>query len=205
MISLGLAISSISLPRRPDVVFQSCKVDRQRTVSALRRYTWSWIESLLQQASVKNDLDLDDIPCADQTLRADELDRQYDGFEVDSTLLRSLLCGYKGKLGWSWLVTIVRCLISIMPYWTMLRTLEVLENRELKFSHQLELLGLVLGIAIFNLIDSVRFLLLSMRSSITTVLTLSFMYLVDGRVAFLVLCLRAVDTDPCATDKSCFR
>ncbi|KAF2827753.1 hypothetical protein CC86DRAFT_289304 [Ophiobolus disseminans] len=154
MTSLALAINSVSLPRRPDVVFQGYKVDRQRTVSALRRYTWSWIQSLLKQASVKNDLDPADIPYADQTLRADELNKQYNGFQVDSTLLRSLVCKYKAKLGWLWLVTIVRCLVNIMPYWTMLRTLEVLESRESKISHQLELLGLVLGIAIFNLIDS---------------------------------------------------
>jgi hypothetical protein len=156
--SLALAISSVSLPRRPDVMFQGCKVDRQRTVSALHRYTWSWVEPLLQQASIKDDLDPADIPYADQTLRADKLNKHYDGFEADSTLLRFLVCEYKRGLVWSWLVTIVRCLVNIMPYWTMLRTLEVLESRESKTSHQLELLGLIFGIAIFNLIDSVRVL-----------------------------------------------
>lgn len=164
--SLALAIASVSLPRRPDVIFQGCEVDRQSTISALRRYTWSWIEPLRQQASVNNDLNPSEIPYSDHKLRTDELNKRFSNFEVHSTLLRSLLGGYKRRLGRSWLVTILQCLVNVMPYRTLLRTLELLESRETKASYRMELLGLVLGIALYNLIDSVGFLAPYTRSNI---------------------------------------
>jgi ABC-type multidrug transport system fused ATPase/permease subunit len=156
--SLVLAVISISLLRRPDVTFQGRKVDRQRTVCGLHRYTWSWIEPLLRKASLKGDLDEEDIPQADYTLRSEQLQKKWDDMEPQGTLLRSLVWEYKERLGFSWIVTIVRCLVSILPFWIMLLTLDILENRETKGSHQLELLGLISGMAVFNLLDAVRFL-----------------------------------------------
>jgi len=184
-----LAASTVLLSRRPDVFFQGCEVDRQRTVSALSRYTWGWIEVLLRQASLKNDLDADEIPHADHTLRSDELKKTWDGLEARSTLLRSLICAYKGSLGLLWIVTIVRCIVSIMPFWTMLQVLNILEDREAKASHPIELLGLILGMAISNLLDAVRFFLPFTPLCIGTILISSSFSTVDGRMAFLVLCL----------------
>lgn len=76
-----------------------------------------------------------------------------------------------------------------MPFWTMLRVLNILEDREAKASHPFELLGLILGMAISNLLDAVRFFLPFTPLCISTILISSSFSTVDGRMAFLVLCL----------------
>lgn len=153
---LSLTISSLTISRRPDVSFQGRKVDGQRTVSALSRLTWSWVQPLLQQASEKNDLDLDDVPQGDCRLRSEDLQRDWDSLAPRATLFRTLVWAYKGRLSLLWIVIVVRCLVSVVPFWTMLRIIKILEERGNGESRHTELMALIVLMAGSNLLDAVR-------------------------------------------------
>lgn len=158
VIGFALGLSCALVPRRPDVTYNGCLVDRQRTVSALSRYTWSWVYPLLRQAEVKHDLDMEDLPSADCKIRAENLKNDLNKLKPQSSLLRSLLLSYKGRLALLSMVTLLRCPVSIMPFWILLRILHILEDRNVSTRPDLELLVLIIGMAIFNLLDAVSHL-----------------------------------------------
>ncbi|KAH7156326.1 P-loop containing nucleoside triphosphate hydrolase protein [Dactylonectria macrodidyma] len=149
-----LSLASILIPRRPDVFFKDSKVDRQWTVSALSRYTWTWVEPLLRHASKKNDLDAADIPQPDLKLRSEDLKKNWDNFNFQGSLLRSLIWAYKGGVALQWGVTIFRCFLGIVPFWIMLRIIRILEKRETEGTPTLELWSLVIWMAFLNFLDA---------------------------------------------------
>ncbi|KAF5027574.1 hypothetical protein F66182_316 [Fusarium sp. NRRL 66182] len=151
-----LCISSVLLPRRPQVFYQGHKVDGQWTVSALSRYTWSWADPLLAYAVKKNDLDADDVPHADRALRAGDLKQDWDVSKPQGSLLRSLLWAYKGRLTLQFILTILRNGLALLPFWTMLRVINILEQRDagLSGAADLELWVLIFAMAGFNLSDA---------------------------------------------------
>ncbi|KAF7549319.1 hypothetical protein G7Z17_g6483 [Cylindrodendrum hubeiense] len=151
---LALSVASISIPRRPDVFHKDRKVDRQWTVSALSRYTWSWVDPLLQYASKKNDLDGDDVPQPDMKLRSEDLKREWDRFNFQGSLFSSLVWAYKGSIAFQWSVTLFRCFVSILPFYIMLRIIRILEQRGNEGSSVLELSALIIWMAIFNMLDA---------------------------------------------------
>lgn len=156
---IALAFASVLLPRRPDVFINGRQVDRQSTVSALNKYTWSWVGPLLHFAAKKNDLDVDDVPKPDRRLRADGLKQDWDALEYKGSLLRSLIWAYKGSIAFQWGLTICRAFFAILPFRFMLQLIKILEERETGSGPTLQLWGLVLWMAIFNLIDAVSLLL----------------------------------------------
>lgn len=153
--AVGLALSAVALPRRPDVLIDGRPVDRQRTVSALSRYTWSWVEPLLRLASVNQDLTLDDVPRGDHRLRSEDLQRAWDTSQPRATLLRSLVCRFRVRMALLYSVTVVRCVVSVVPFWAMHRVIGILENEGREGVHRIELPALVIIMALSNLIDGV--------------------------------------------------
>ncbi|KAH6990845.1 P-loop containing nucleoside triphosphate hydrolase protein [Ilyonectria sp. MPI-CAGE-AT-0026] len=151
---IALSVASILIPRRPDVFFKGRKVDRQWTVSALNRYTWTWVEPLLYHASTKNDLDAADMPLPDLKLRAEDLKNDWDALKFEGSLLRSLIWAYKGGVAFQWSVTIFRNFLGILPFWIMLRIIRILEERGKGHTATLELWALIIWMAIFNLLDA---------------------------------------------------
>ncbi|KAI8655362.1 hypothetical protein NCS55_01187500 [Fusarium keratoplasticum] len=151
--AVGLALSCGMLPRRPHVSYDNRKVDAQWTVSTLSRFTWTWVQPLLQHASLHNDINLEDVPQPDSRMRSQVLKSEWDRLDKTSSLMKSLFSAYKGKLAILWAVTLVRCAVSIGPFWFMLRTLNILEHQVIG-SHNMELMALILGMSISNLLDS---------------------------------------------------
>lgn len=154
VIVIALGFSSATLPRRPDVFIDGREVDRQFTVSALNKYTWSWVEPILNFAAKKNDLDVNDVPKPDRRLRADGLKQDWDAFEFKGSLLRSLLWAYKGSMAFQWGLTILRGFFGILPFWGMLRLIKILEERGSGGSPTLEMWGLIIWMAVFNMVDA---------------------------------------------------
>lgn len=152
--AVGLALYCGMLPRRPHVSYDNRKVDAQWTVSTLSRFTWTWVQPLLQHASLHNDINLEDVPQPDSRMRSQVLKSEWDRLDKTSSLMKSLFSAYKGKLAILWAVTLVRCAVSIGPFWFMLRTLNILEHQVIG-SHNMELMALILGMSISNLLDSV--------------------------------------------------
>ncbi|KAM0438453.1 hypothetical protein ACHAPT_001202 [Fusarium lateritium] len=86
-------------------------------------------------------------------MRSQALKSEWDRLDETSSLLQSLFAAYKGKLAILWAVTLVRCAVSILPFWFMLRTLNILEHQAVG-SRNMELMVLILGMSISNLADS---------------------------------------------------
>lgn len=152
---LGLVVTGSLFPRRPGVFFGKREVDQQWTTSALSRFTWTWIQPLLQHAYLHNDVAIEDLPVADMESRSQTLADQWNKLNKGTSLFRTLLRAYRRKFIILWLVTAVRCVVSIVPFWFMLRILNLLENPTAK-PLSTELLVLISFMAISNLLDSVR-------------------------------------------------
>ncbi|KAF4443547.1 hypothetical protein F53441_11402 [Fusarium austroafricanum] len=151
-----LSVFSVLLPRRPDVFFEGRKVDDQWTVSAFSRYTWSWVDPLLSLAVKKNDLDASDVPHADRTLRAAGLKEDWLVSKPQGSLFRSLSWAYKGPFMVQFSLTVFRNFLALLPFWTMLRVINILEQRDvgLPGASNLELWILIFAMAGFNLLDA---------------------------------------------------
>jgi hypothetical protein len=158
--TLALGITSTMLPRRPDVFFNKCKVDRQWSVSALNRFTWAWVQPLLHHASVHDDVGMQDVPQADARLRAENLKQDWDTLNINTTLslFQKLTRAYRVQLVLLWVVTLLRCLVSILPFWSMFRILGILEDPTSRDSHSIELLTLITCMTVSNLLDAVSLL-----------------------------------------------
>lgn len=152
-----LCLFSVLLPRRPDVFFKDQKVDEQWTVSAFSRYTWSWVDPLLSFAVKKNDLDASDVPHVDRTLRAADLKEDWLASKPQGSLFRSLFWAYKGSFMVQLSLTVFRNFLALLPFWTMLRVINILEQRDVGLSgaSNLELWILIFTMAGFNLLDAV--------------------------------------------------
>jgi hypothetical protein len=155
--AIFLGFFSVLLPRRPDVFVEGCKVDGQWTVSAFNRYTWSWIGPLLSFATQKNDLDASDVPYPDRTLRAAGLKEDWFASKPQGSLFRSVFWAYKGPFLFQFSITTFRNVLALLPFWAMLRVINILEQRDvgLSGSSNLELWVLVFAMAGFNLLDAV--------------------------------------------------
>ncbi|KAF5658311.1 hypothetical protein FHETE_9965 [Fusarium heterosporum] len=153
---VALSFFSVLLPRRPDVFFEGNKVDDQWTVSAFRRYTWSWVNPILTHAAQKKDLDASDVPHVDRTLRAADLKEDWLAFKPKGSLFRSLFWAYKVPFAVQFLLTVFRNLLALLPFWAMLRVINILERRDAGVigSSNLELWVLIFAMAAFNLLDA---------------------------------------------------
>ncbi|KAF7558292.1 hypothetical protein G7046_g5857 [Stylonectria norvegica] len=149
----ALGFSSALIPRRPRVYINGREVDGQWTVSALSRHTWEWGRPVLDEATRKFDLDFTDVPAAGRGIRAGALKLDWEKFKFQSSLLRSLLWAYKDRLAIQWSLTLFRCALSIMPYWTMLRLINILEERGNTGGPTLELWVLAISLGLFTLVD----------------------------------------------------
>jgi hypothetical protein len=155
VLALLLSVSCSLLPRRPDVYVENKKkVDGQRTVSLLSRYTWSWARSIYSSAAAKGDLVPEDVPQPDHSHRSEDLLRAWHG--ASGSLLRDLVRHYWQKVLWLCIFTVIRCLVSIVPMYIMLRIITMLEQRDAgRACGVFEIMLLVGGMALSNLVDSV--------------------------------------------------
>ncbi|KAH7311377.1 hypothetical protein B0I35DRAFT_488698 [Stachybotrys elegans] len=152
--ALSIAIGSSLLPRRPDVYQEFRLVDRQQTVSALSRHTWAWAWPLIKLACVKDDLDTEDVPLGDHKIRSQDLEKKLHSLSANVSLFSTLLSSYKGRLTLLWSTTVLRCVISVVPFWSMLRITTILERQSGGSGQQAELLALVILMTVSNLLDA---------------------------------------------------
>ncbi|RGP63629.1 ATP-dependent bile acid permease [Fusarium longipes] len=151
--AISLAFASTCLPRRPEVLHQNAAIDRQWTVSVLGRLTWTWVQPILRHAAQRGDIDTEDVPKADSRLRSQDLKKRWDQMAQKDSLFRSLVALYKGRLFCLWAITLIRCAVSILPFWFMLKIINVLEDGAAP-SDKVELMSYVLCMALSNLLDS---------------------------------------------------
>ena len=127
--TVGLVLSSLLLPRRPDVFSNGRLVDRMFTTSAWSRLTFGWATPLMVLATKKGDLDLVDLARPRHELRPHWQSAQWEARKVKDTLFRSLLRVYGWGVVKQWVTSALNVSISYAPWWITLRLLEFLESR----------------------------------------------------------------------------
>lgn len=124
-----LCLSSISIPRRPDVFHDGHLVDRSYTNSAWSRFTWSWPDSILRLGAKKNNLDLTDLPRPDHWTRAKESTADWESRNLKGPLWLNIILAHKMGFTMQWIGTMVSAFLNFAPQWCVLQLLRILEQR----------------------------------------------------------------------------
>ncbi|GAB1192358.1 hypothetical protein APSETT444_001549 [Aspergillus pseudonomiae] len=133
-----LSFANISFSRRPEVYLGSKPVDRQRTVSFLSRYTFSWPVPILSKAARNKQLEPEDFPAIGYEVRARTL---YDRWLscTHPKLWRKLLKIYRT----TWIVQVAIQLLTavahFLPQALLFLTLRLLEERDTHADNQKQL------------------------------------------------------------------
>lgn len=126
---IGLIFATLKIPRRPDVYHEGRIVDRMYTVEAFSRFQFDWPLDILQKATEKNNLDLDDLPRPDQYTRSKEVSADWKKRGYRSRLHISVIRAHGWKFGLQWLLTLGSSILNFAPQWVILQLLRILENR----------------------------------------------------------------------------
>lgn len=155
-VGFTLVFVCVSIPRRPQVFYKNDLVDPEWTVSAIHRYTWSWVGGLLALARTKGDLDEKDVPRPVHSIRAENLVASWTKANRQGGLLKSLLRAYGGRLTIQWAITVARCILGIGPFWAMLQLVQKLERKDDAATSKSELWALIVCLGLFTLVEQVR-------------------------------------------------
>ena len=122
-------ILSLSFPRRPLVFYLGHAVDKEYTVSALSRYSFSWVNSLLSFAKANKGLDLKDLPCLRLGVRSAELHYQFNRLEKKDSLWKTLLSAHYLEALYQTGLSTIHGVLSFVPSIAMYKFLQLLEER----------------------------------------------------------------------------
>lgn len=117
------------LPRRPSVSHGGQTVDKQYTVSALNRWTWTWASEYLALARLKNRLVLSDIPVLNFGVRADYVVSRMASRKPRDRLWKTLIFTHRLELVIQSMISIMQGIIQFAPQFAMYKLLELLEDR----------------------------------------------------------------------------
>jgi hypothetical protein len=123
----ALLISLISMPRRPEVFYQSRPVDHQRGASLLALFSFSWA-SRVQKKALRQPLSLSDIPCVGHNLRSRTLDSRFQQRKGLGRLWAQLLQTFWIPLTRQWIIALLRSLASFGVQISLHRFLQQLEG-----------------------------------------------------------------------------
>lgn len=134
-LSISLAVSSLCIPRRPDVFYKGEPVDGMYTTSALSRFSFAWPSSILNLAARKKDLDLADLTRPDHFTRAASVSADWKKQNTKRPLWWALILAHKKALALQWFLTLVTSVLNFAPQWVILQLLKFLEKRQPGSSH----------------------------------------------------------------------
>lgn len=129
-LSLSLLFAGISIPRRPAVFLDGKPVDGMYTVSALHRYTFTWVEHLLNLSREKKQLNLEDLPKMDHQTRSRDLSERWAAKKHTQRLWLETLLEHKWAFGLQWFLTALTSLTNFAPQFCLLHILRSLELRD---------------------------------------------------------------------------
>ncbi|GKZ33936.1 hypothetical protein AbraIFM66950_004027 [Aspergillus brasiliensis] len=128
-ISCSRAVLCLLLPRRPDVYHDGQVVDQERTVSAMERFAFSWVNNLLKHAIANGGLELDDLPKMPFDTRSQTLHSRLDRMRGSRALWKSLVVAHQSSLILQSSLSMIICVLSFGPQAAMYGILKALENR----------------------------------------------------------------------------
>ncbi|KAI0473842.1 P-loop containing nucleoside triphosphate hydrolase protein [Xylariaceae sp. FL0804] len=126
---IGLAIASLSIPRRPDVFYDGKLVDRMYTSSAWSRLNWEWPSNVIGLAKTKENLDLTDLPRPDHFTRAQDTATDWERRGFTGPLWISIISAHKWSFAMQWFLTLMTAFLNFAPQWVVLQLLHLLERR----------------------------------------------------------------------------
>ncbi|KAK1597465.1 ABC transporter [Colletotrichum navitas] len=132
VLTVGIVVTGVALPRRPDVYYNGKVVDRIRTVPAYSRFTWGWGAEIIDLATKKKDLDASDLPKPDHLTRSEDSAAAWKAynFDSDSNLWWSIIWAYRVPLFIQWSIAISKAFLSFAPSWITLQILEALQRKQ---------------------------------------------------------------------------
>lgn len=122
-------LSSLTVPRRPDVFYNGKKVDGMRTVSLFSRYTFSWAGRLLGIAYKKGRLEEEDLPTLDSRRRAHELQKAFNQIKESPKLYYQIFLAHWRAVVIQWLLSVAVAFFTFIPQFIMFKVLKLLEKR----------------------------------------------------------------------------
>lgn len=127
--AFAVIMSSLTVPRRPDVFYNGSQVDEMRTVSLYSRYTFSWAGRLLGMAFRSGHLDEKDLPVLDSKRRAHELRESFNQIKESPKLYYQLFLAHWRAIAIQWTLSLVGSFITFAPQFIMFNILKLLEKR----------------------------------------------------------------------------
>lgn len=127
--SLISLLSCLSFPRRPSVSHNGQTVDKQFTVSALNRSTWTWAGESLALARV-NGLTLEDVPKLHLRVRSSYLHSSISALKQKSQLWRTLVVSHSWEIVIQSSISIAQGVLQFGPQLAMFKLLQLIERSE---------------------------------------------------------------------------
>lgn len=122
-------MSSLMVPRRPDVFYNGEKVDEMRTVSLYSRFTFTWAGRLLGMAFKSGHLEEKDLPVLDSRRRAHELQKSFNQIKESPKLYYQLFLVYWRTMVIQWSLSMGVSIVTFAPHFIMFKILKLLEKR----------------------------------------------------------------------------
>lgn len=122
-------LSCLLFPRRPSVSHEGHTVDKEYTVSALSRWTWSWAGEYLALARVSG-LSLKDVPKLHFRVRSSSLHSGFGAMKQNSQLWRALVVSHHREIVLQSFISIAQGVIQFGPQLAMYKLLQLLERSE---------------------------------------------------------------------------
>ena len=122
-------IACLFIPRRPLVSEDGKPIDRQYTVSAFSRYTFSWANQILNFARSNKGLNLTDLPSLNLGSRAGYLEHQFITMKKRDRLWKSIFFAHAATFIEQWVLVSVQSAIQFAPQFAMFNLLKLLEQR----------------------------------------------------------------------------
>ena len=130
VLAMLTGFTGVLLPRRPKIYLDGVPVDAMYTVSALSRYSFTWVEHLLTLAHIKKHLDLDDLPAMDHYTRAKEVSSSWKSKDRPGRLWVELIFCHKWSFITQWILTLIQSFGNFAPQFVNFHFLQLLEERD---------------------------------------------------------------------------
>ncbi|ETI29167.1 hypothetical protein G647_01620 [Cladophialophora carrionii CBS 160.54] len=164
---IGLAVSSLCIPRRPDVYWNDKIVDRENTVSLLSKLTFSWAAPILSFAAKNKGLDYDDLHEIDFENRSRELRREFEAVGRKDKLWKTIFWSRKWTFIQQWILQATCSITDFLPQIVLYFVLKTLEQRDegkdVALTSWLLVIGLGLAITFSNWIEAWMFFITFMK------------------------------------------
>ncbi|KAF7715755.1 Uncharacterized protein PECH_006200 [Penicillium ucsense] len=120
---------TLLLPRRPNVYYDGQAVDRELTVSAFGRFTFSWAGAVLDYATKHRKMELKDLPKLRAAKRAASLRDHFEKARGNRSIGTAIVVAHWDSLALQLFLTIVISILNFGPQMALFRILASLETR----------------------------------------------------------------------------